>query len=62
MRLDFYLDGVYKWTERMAPWTYGGDDRKLDTSTLTRGRHTLMVRATATDGTTAVLTLAVTVA
>jgi hypothetical protein len=61
-RMDFYIDAQLKWTERLSPWVYGGDDKKLDTSTLAKGQHTLTVKAYATDGTVAVLTLKVTVA
>ncbi|MDQ3380695.1 MAG: Ig-like domain-containing protein [Actinomycetota bacterium] len=61
-RMEFYIDSQLKWTERLSPWVYGGDDRKLDTSTLSRGQHTLVVKAYITDGTVVSLTLEVTVA
>jgi hypothetical protein len=61
-RIEFFIDDRLMWTERYAPYVYGGDDRKLDTSTLSRGRHTFVVKGYATDGTVAVLRLEVTVA
>ncbi|MCI0637263.1 MAG: Ig-like domain-containing protein, partial [Actinobacteria bacterium] len=60
-RMDFYIDDRLMWTERLSPWFYGGDNRKLDTSTLSKGKHTLVVKAYVSDGTVVVLTLDVTV-
>ena len=51
--VDFYIDGVLKWTEHLSPYFFNGDDNTLDTSTLANGSHTFTVVATANDGTTA---------
>ena len=48
-KVDFYVDGRLRHTELSAPYEFG----TLDTTTLTNGAHTLLVRATAGDGTTA---------
>jgi hypothetical protein len=60
-KMDFFIDDRLSWTEHEAPWMYGGDHRLLNTRTLTKGAHTLKVKAYAVDGTVAVLTLEVTV-
>ena len=51
--VDFYIDGVLKWSEHLSPYFFNGDDNTLDTSTLANGSHTFTVVATANDGTTA---------
>jgi hypothetical protein len=60
-KMDFYIDSQLKWTERLSPWVYRGDNQKLDTSPLSKGQHTLTVKAYTTDGTMMVLMLKVTV-
>src|SRR6185437_15301726 len=45
-RLEFLIDGTSKWTDQAAPYQFGGDPAgKLDTTSLSNGQHTLMVRA-----------------
>jgi hypothetical protein len=60
--VDFYIDGVLKWTEKITPYVYNGDGKTLDTKTLTNSSHVLKVVATATGGTTAQLSVTVQVA
>lgn len=49
-QVDFYIDGVAKWTEKEAVYQYNGDpDGKLDTTTLSDGTHVLTVMATTSD-------------
>lgn len=52
-QIDFFIDGVQKWTEHGAPYVYNGDTGSLDTRTLGNGTHTLMARATGASGQTA---------
>jgi large repetitive protein len=61
--VDFLIDGTVKWTERIAPYQFNGDDPAgtLDTTTLDDGAHTLSVEAHATDGRTATASSSVTV-
>ncbi len=50
-KVDFYIDGVLKWTELISPYDYNGSpDGVLDPSTLTNGTHTFTLVATAADG------------
>ena len=49
-QIDFAIDGVHKWTERVAPYRYNGDTAMLDPRALSPGSHTLTVTATAADG------------
>ena len=51
--VDYYIDGVLRWTEHLSPYVFNGDGNTLNTSTLGNGSHTFTVIATATDGTTA---------
>jgi hypothetical protein len=60
-RIEFFVDSKLMWTERLAPYVFGGDDRQLDTATLSKGTHVLEVRAFASDGSVRTLTLHVTV-
>ncbi|MGD9570366.1 MAG: Ig-like domain-containing protein [Thermoleophilia bacterium] len=49
-RVDFLVDGKLRWTDRYAPFTYGGDGGRLDTRDLANGNHTLKVTAHETNG------------
>lgn len=60
-RVEFFIDGTLMWTERYAPYVYGGDGRTLDANTLARGQHVLAVRVVATSGAVHSLSLRVTV-
>jgi hypothetical protein len=60
-KVDFSIDGVLKWTEIQAPYVYNGDGNTLDTKTLSNGGHTLSVKASYPDGTTASASASVTV-
>ena len=60
-KVDFYIDAALKWTEQIAPYVYNGDGNKLDTKTLSNASHVLKVVATATDGSSAQLSVTVTV-
>ena len=52
-RVEFYIDGSLKWTEHIEPYVYDGDGGKLDTTSVRNGKHTLVVKAFGTDGSTA---------
>jgi hypothetical protein len=43
-RVTFSIDGVVKWTQATAPYSYGGNG-KLDTTALADGSHSLKVTA-----------------
>ncbi|MDX6504099.1 MAG: polysaccharide biosynthesis protein PslG [Gaiellaceae bacterium] len=60
-KVEFFIDGVLKTSEALAPYVFNGDGGVLVTTTLTNGSHTLMVKATATDATTATVSSTVTV-
>ena len=60
-RVDFLIDGVVKWTEKLSPYYFNGDGSKLDTTTLVNGSHTLSVNAYSTDGHSATVSSSVTV-
>lgn len=61
-KVDFAVDGSVRWTERAAPYQYGGDPNGvLDTTTLANGSHTLSVKAYYGGGKTATAKVAVTV-
>ena len=47
-RIDFAVDGVRRWTERVTPYRYNGDTGTL--GGLAAGSHRLTVTATAADG------------
>ena len=51
--VDYYIDGVLRWTEHLSPYVFNGDGNTLDTTTLSTGSHTFVVIATATNGVTA---------
>ena len=62
-RVEFVVDGVLRWTEHLAPYQFNGDPGGvLDTTTLRDGAHVLSVVAYATDGRTASVQVAITVA
>ncbi len=50
-KVEFYIDGVLKWTELTTPYVYNGDGNALDTTTLTNASHTFMAKAYKNDGT-----------
>jgi hypothetical protein len=60
--VDFYIDGALKWTEKITPYWFNGDGKTLDTKTLTNASHVLKLVATAAGGTTAQVSVTVTVA
>ncbi len=59
--VDFMIDDQVAWTEHEAPYVYADDGGYLVTSGLTPGPHDFEVRASASDGTTAVDTVTATV-
>ena len=50
-RVTFSIDGVSRWTQRGAPYDFGGGNA-LDTTTLANGKHVFRVTAYPTRGTT----------
>jgi hypothetical protein len=44
-KVEFFIDGVYRWREWMAPYTFNGDGHTLDTTTVANGTHVLSVVA-----------------
>jgi probable HAF family extracellular repeat protein len=44
--VDYYIDGVLRWTEGASPYYFNGDFNKLDTTALANGKHVLHVVAT----------------
>jgi hypothetical protein len=52
-QVSFAIDGTVKWTEHFAPFGYGGDAGRLDTTALGDGKHRLRVTAYSADGKTA---------
>ena len=59
-KVAFFIDGALEWTEH-TPSVYNGDSGQLNTRTLANGPHVLMVKATASNGSTASASAAVTV-
>lgn len=53
-RVEFFIDGVLKWTENYAPYIFNGDGQLLDPSKLTDGTHAMKVVATGGLGTASV--------
>lgn len=51
-KVDFFIDGVHKWSENYAPFVFGGDGQTLDTKLLANGVHQLRTIVTSTGGTT----------
>ena len=60
-RVEFYIDGVLRSTERIAPYVFGGDDALFDPTQLGKGKHTLVVKGYGTNGTVTTLTISVSV-
>lgn len=62
--VDFYVDGVKRWTEQSAPYEYNVEthDGRLDTRRLSNGVHELAVVANAANGSTATSRITVVVA
>jgi hypothetical protein len=60
-RVEFYVDGALRSTERIAPYVFGGDDALFDPTELGKGKHTLVVKGYGTNGTIATLTIPVSV-
>jgi hypothetical protein len=61
-RVEFWIDGTRKWTERTTPYRFDKDDGVLDPSTLSAGQHTLALKAYSTDSRTAETSVRVSVA
>lgn len=61
-KMEFFVDGAWKWTENLAPYVFGGDQGYLDATALGKGQHVLVVKALGTNGVVTTLTLTVTVA
>ncbi|MDX6423494.1 MAG: hypothetical protein QOI67_965 [Gaiellaceae bacterium] len=49
-RVDFYVDGQLRWTERELAFVFNGDGNLWDTRLESNGRHTLSVIAHSADG------------
>jgi hypothetical protein len=60
-KVEFLVDGVVKWSETVAPYTYGGDNGTLDTTKLANGSHTLSATAYGSKGVKATTKVTVTV-
>jgi hypothetical protein len=60
-RVEFYIDGVVRSTERIAPYVFGGDDALFDPTKLGKGKHTLVVKGFGTNGNVTTLTISVSV-
>jgi hypothetical protein len=60
-KVEFFVDGVLKTTESVAPYVYGGDAGLLDPAVLGAGSHVLRAKGTAVDGQTAEQSFTVTV-
>lgn len=50
-RVEFAIDGAVKWTQKAAPYLYGGAANGLDTTQLSNGSHTLTATAYGEKGT-----------
>jgi hypothetical protein len=60
-KVEFFVDGAYKWREWMVPFVYNGDGHTLDTTQLSNGTHVLGVVAYSQRGETATTQVTVTV-
>jgi hypothetical protein len=59
--IEFWVDGVHRWTEKSSPYQYNGDPSGLlDVSALSTGTHSLAVKAFASDGRSATKTITIT--
>jgi len=61
-KIEFAVDGVTKWSDSSAPFTYGADGGSLDTTKLGNGSHTLSATAYGSRGVKATTKVTVTVA
>src|SRR5690349_21100285 len=61
-KIEFAVDGVTKWADSSAPFTYGADAGSLDTTKLSNGSHTLTATAFGSKGVRATAKVTVTVA
>ena len=57
--IDFYVDGVKRWTEKSSPYRYNDDSGYLDTAQLSNGSHKLAVKGYFSGGKTAGATVQV---
>ena len=63
VRVEFFIDGAFLWTENVSPYQFNGDpSATLNTNTLSNGSHQLKVRAIYSDNSTAEQTVTVTAA
>jgi hypothetical protein len=63
VRVEFFIDGAFLWTENVSPYQFNGDPSgTLNTNTLSNGSHQLKVRAIYSDNSTAEQTVTVTAA
>jgi len=60
-KIEFAVDGVTKWADSSAPFTYGADGGSLDTTKLSNGTHTLSATAFGSKGVRATTKVTVTV-
>lgn len=60
-RVEFYVDGALRWTERYAAYVYNGDGQTWATKYERDGSHTLTLRAVARDGSVATRSISVTI-
>ncbi|MBV8128500.1 MAG: hypothetical protein JO114_12720 [Planctomycetaceae bacterium] len=60
-KVAFFIDGALEWTEHVTPYVYNGDSGQLNTRTLANGPHVLMVKATASNGSTASIAVTVSI-
>lgn len=52
-KVEFLIDGKLRWTERHAPYVFGGDGSNWDTTRETNGPHVLTLRVVTKSGKTA---------
>jgi Glycosyl hydrolase family 26 len=60
-KVEFAVDGVTKWADSTAPFTYGADAGSLDTAKLSNGSHALSATAYGSKGVRATTKVTVTV-
>jgi hypothetical protein len=61
-KVEFAVDGVTKWADSSAPYTYGADGGSLDTAKLSNGSHALSATAYGSKGVRATTKVTVKVA
>jgi hypothetical protein len=61
-RVEFWVDGALKWTERVVPYLFGGAAGRLDPASLSAGTHRLTLKAYTSDSSMAEWSGVVTVA